>query len=76
MKRSDNTRHRHVNTLSAEEITKEFVEDGVKQTPTPLPRFVMGMERLARLRGISQEAAYQEVRGEVVALTGHGLPVA
>lgn len=76
MKRKVDTRHRHVNVLSAEEITKEFVEDGVKQTPTPLPRFIMGMERLARLRGIPQEQAYQDIRNEVIALTGHGLPVA
>lgn len=75
-KRSDDTRHCHINTLSAEEITAEFVEDAVRQTPTPLIRFVKGMERLARLRFCSQEEAYQEVRGEVVALTGHGLPVA
>lgn len=74
MKR-DNTRHRHINSLSAEEITAEFVEDGVKQTPTELRRFVLGIERLARLRHVSQEDAYQEIRGEVVALTGHGLPV-
>lgn len=75
-KRSDDTRHRHVNTLSAEEITAEFVEDAVRQTPTPLIRFVKGMERLARLRLCSQEQAYQDLRAEVKALTGHGLPVA
>lgn len=69
------TRDTPIGKLSAEEIIKEFVEDGVRQTPTPLPRFTQGMERAARLRLCSQEQVYQDVRAEVKALTGHGLPV-
>lgn len=74
--RNDDTRYRHVNTLSAEEIRAEFVEDGIRQTPTPLPRFVIGVERMARLRGVGQEQVYTELQSETRALTGHGLPVA
>lgn len=60
-----------VGDMSADAIMDEFTADAAGWQATPLPRFVAGLERVARLRHLgSPEDAYQQLLDRVQETTG------
>lgn len=57
---------------NADELHRELVADMVRNVHTPLVRFIEAVARIAELRKISQERAYQEIRTESMALGQRG----
>lgn len=65
-----------VDHYNADELQGFLVADAVKHHATFLPWFVAACERIAKLRAIDVDAAYNAVLDEVEALTGlRRLPV-
>lgn len=62
-------------TMTAEQIVAELVADGVRRHPTELARLVTGVQIVARQTNRSVEDVFCDLHDQVMALTGHGLPV-
>lgn len=60
---------------SATELHKFLVEDAVNQHATDLPWMVAALRRIAELEHRGLDDTYLRVEHEVIALTGHGMPV-
>lgn len=65
-----------VDSLDAETLMRELVEDAVAGYPTPLDRFVRAVERIALEQRRDPEEVYQRIKAEVAEMTGRiGLPM-
>ncbi len=65
------TQRHPIGDMDAESILREFTQDAIRFEATPLPRFVEGMVRVARVRGLGDtEDAYQLLLDRVEQLTG------
>jgi hypothetical protein len=68
--------YQHPDTLGEQALHQRLVADAVHHIATPLAWAVAAYERIGRLNGRGADAACREVVDEVVALTGHGMPLA
>jgi hypothetical protein len=71
-----NDGYRPVDDYSERELHQRLVADAVNHVATPLAWAVAAYERIGQLNGRGANEACREVVGEVMALTGHGMPVA
>lgn len=60
-----------VDHMDHKALFAELLEDVVLLTPTPLPRFMAAINKIAKSRGISAEQAFTDLKQAKLDLTGN-----